>query len=348
MNEKNSIIKNANPDRVKVIKMQSSINETTVEQRLREKQKRLKAIDIEEKIPVLEPEQVEKTIIIKKKRNKIVPILTLSVLGCLASSMYVIMGDKEIKTGVEPMELAKVESNRSDLTEVKPTIYEPKNEVETIESVESIEKQDIVGEILQTAEVQKTEVKTNDNLTLPVTDVIVQNSKDEESLDSLIHMINNDIAINKENNESEQKETITTQSPVVQQNEEKREARADSLETQSSLEIQEAKLLEPQIQVEPIQEVEKETPVIVEVNEPKEDKSFFEITSLTDNTLEKQEEEFKRKEELLELELARLKLEQSKKPRYDPSEWINITILKDANKYDQFGTWVEVKARNKY
>lgn len=342
MNEKNSIIKNANPDRVKVIKMQSSINETTVEQRLREKQKRLKAIDIEEKIPVLEPEQVEKTIIIKKKRNKIVPILTLSVLGCLASSMYVIMGDKEIKTGVEPMELAKIESNRSDLTEVKPTIYEPKNEVETIESVESVEKQDIVGEILQTAEVQKTEVKTNDNLTLPVTDVIVQNSKDEESLDSLIHMINNDIAINKENNESEQKETITTQSPVVQQNEEKREAGTDSLETQ------EAKLTETQIQLEPIQEVEKETPVIVEVNDPKEDKSFFEITSLTDNTLEKQEEEFKRKEELLELELARLKLEQSKKPRYDPSEWINITILKDANKYDQFGTWVEVKARNKY
>ena len=77
-------------------------------------------------------------------------------------------------------------------------------------------------------------------------------------------------------------------------------------------------------------------------------KSLFEVESITSNNLLEKEEEAKEQARVEAARLENAKLEAMKGPRYDPSEWINITILKDANKYDQFGTWVEVKSRNKY
>ena len=77
-------------------------------------------------------------------------------------------------------------------------------------------------------------------------------------------------------------------------------------------------------------------------------KSLFEVESITSNNLLEKEEEAKEQARAEAARLENAKLEAMKGPRYDPSEWINITILKDANKYDQFGTWVEVKSRNKY
>lgn len=77
-------------------------------------------------------------------------------------------------------------------------------------------------------------------------------------------------------------------------------------------------------------------------------KSLFEVESITSNNLLEKEEEAKEQARAEAIRLEAAKLEAMKGPRYDPSEWINITILKDANKYDQFGTWVEVKSRNKY
>lgn len=77
-------------------------------------------------------------------------------------------------------------------------------------------------------------------------------------------------------------------------------------------------------------------------------KSLFEVESITSNNLLEKEEEAKEQARVEAARLENAKLEAIKGPRYDPSEWINITILKDANKYDQFGTWVEVKSRNKY
>lgn len=77
-------------------------------------------------------------------------------------------------------------------------------------------------------------------------------------------------------------------------------------------------------------------------------KSLFEVESITSNNLLEKEEEAREQARAEAIRLEAAKLEAMKGPRYDPSEWINITILKDANKYDQFGTWVEVKSRNKY
>lgn len=77
-------------------------------------------------------------------------------------------------------------------------------------------------------------------------------------------------------------------------------------------------------------------------------KSLFEVESITSNNLLEKEEEAKEQARVEAARLENAKLEAMKGPRYDPSEWINITILKDANKYDQFGTWIEVKSRNKY
>ena len=77
-------------------------------------------------------------------------------------------------------------------------------------------------------------------------------------------------------------------------------------------------------------------------------KSLFEVESITSNNLLEKEEEAKEQARVEAARLENAKLGAMKGPRYDPSEWINITILKDANKYDQFGTWVEVKSRNKY
>lgn len=83
-------------------------------------------------------------------------------------------------------------------------------------------------------------------------------------------------------------------------------------------------------------------------NQGSSDKSLFEVESITSNNLLEKEEEAKEQARAEAIRLENAKLEVMKGPRYDPSEWINITILKDANKYDQFGTWVEVKSRNKY
>lgn len=83
-------------------------------------------------------------------------------------------------------------------------------------------------------------------------------------------------------------------------------------------------------------------------NQGSQAKSLFEVESITSNNLLEKEEEAKEQARAEAARLENAKLEAMKGPRYDPSEWINITILKDANKYDQFGTWVEVKSRNKY
>ena len=92
-----------------------------------------------------------------------------------------------------------------------------------------------------------------------------------------------------------------------------------------------------------------EKPVFNEQNnQGSSDKSLFEVESITSNNLLEKEEEAKEQARAEAIRLENAKLEVMKGPRYDPSEWINITILKDANKYDQFGTWVEVKSRNKY